>query len=66
MSSLVREIYCNVPMTRRYSVESTVEASSSNFKGNEVESGVVTSLALSIIFFAKRSQMHLCYVKNNP
>lgn len=66
MSSLVREKYCNAPMTRLYSVESTVEASSSNFKGNEVESGFVTSLALSIIFFAKRSHMYLWCVKNNP
>jgi hypothetical protein len=58
ISGRVKARYYNAPITHRYSVESTNEEPSASFKGTETESGVVTSLAPSILVLASKSQIY--------
>ncbi|KAA8549388.1 hypothetical protein F0562_001072 [Nyssa sinensis] len=53
ISGRVKDKYCKAPITLRYSVESTDDEPSASFRETDVERGVVTSLAPSILVLAK-------------
>lgn len=66
ISGLVNERYCRLPITRQYSVVSSRVVPSWRERKVLVDSGVVTSLVVSIFMHANKSCIYRCWDSSMP